>query len=224
MFGWLGQIRRTPGLVGDRRLDRSRPPPSWPPLHRCPTSPRPTRAASCPEHTSPCRRSSWARRRSRSRPQRPPSLSSSARTGSRSHRPTRRRSARSLRTLQARNIPQTSGYLTGPPAVAPDRSVQIINVGLEADTPDDPALLDAVRQLRAALGPALEGSGLTAGVAGDVASFVDNEDTFNSAFAIVGVRDHRADHRTDPAHLPQSHRRAAPRCGHRRRLHGRRPS
>jgi putative drug exporter of the RND superfamily len=89
--------------------------------------------------------------------------------------------------LKARNIPRTSGYLTGPPAVAPDRSIQIINVGLEADTPDDPALLDAIRELRAALGPALEASGLTAGVAGDVASFVDNEATFNSAFAIVGV-------------------------------------
>jgi putative drug exporter of the RND superfamily len=89
--------------------------------------------------------------------------------------------------LQAKNVPQTSGYLTGPPAVAPDRSIQIINVGLEADTPDDPALLEAVRQIRAELGPAFAGSGLTAGVAGDVASFVDNENTFNSAFAIVGM-------------------------------------
>ena len=90
-------------------------------------------------------------------------------------------------TLQGQNIPRTSGYLTGPPAVAPDKSIQIINVALDAETPDDPALLDAVRQIRAQLGPALEGSGLTAGVAGDVASFVDNESTFNSAFAIVGV-------------------------------------
>ncbi|MCZ7439545.1 MMPL family transporter [Micromonospora sp. WMMC241] len=89
--------------------------------------------------------------------------------------------------LKGRNIPQTAGYLTGPQAVAPDKSVQIISVGLDADTPDDPKLLDAVRDLRAGLGPDLAGSGLTAGVAGDVASFVDNEDTFNSAFAIVGV-------------------------------------
>ncbi|WP_433285514.1 MMPL family transporter [Micromonospora sp. CA-244673] len=90
-------------------------------------------------------------------------------------------------SLKARNIPKTSGYLTGPPAVAPDKSVQVVNVGLEATAPDDPALLTAVRDLRAALGPELAGSGLTAGVAGDVASFVDNEDTFNSAFAVVGV-------------------------------------
>ncbi|MFF4876350.1 MMPL family transporter [Micromonospora sp. NPDC000668] len=89
--------------------------------------------------------------------------------------------------LKAKNIPHTSGYLTGPPAVAPDKSVQIVNVGLDAPTPDDPALLDAVRDLRADIGPELANSGLTAGVAGDVASFVDNEDTFNNAFAVVGV-------------------------------------
>jgi RND superfamily putative drug exporter len=89
--------------------------------------------------------------------------------------------------LLAKNIPHTSGWVTGPPAVAPDKSIQIINVGLQADKPDDPALLDAVRQMRTDLGIALAGTGLTAGVAGDVASFVDNQDTFNSAFAIVGT-------------------------------------
>jgi RND superfamily putative drug exporter len=95
--------------------------------------------------------------------------------------------AQFAQTLQAKNIEHTSGYFTGPPALAPDKSVQVVNVGLDAPTPDDPALLDAVRQLRAELGPALAGSGLTAGVAGDVASFVDNEKTFNSAFTIVGL-------------------------------------
>jgi putative drug exporter of the RND superfamily len=89
--------------------------------------------------------------------------------------------------LQAKNIHRTSDYLTGPQAVAPDKSVQVVNVGLDAVTPDDPALLRAVRDLRAAIGPALAGSGLTAGVAGDVASFVDNEATFNRAFSIVGI-------------------------------------
>jgi RND superfamily putative drug exporter len=89
--------------------------------------------------------------------------------------------------LRDNNIPGTSGYLTGPPAVAPDKSIQIINVGLDAPTPDDPILLDAVKQIRTDLVPALEGSGLTAGVAGDVATFVDNEATFTNAFAIVGA-------------------------------------
>jgi putative drug exporter of the RND superfamily len=89
--------------------------------------------------------------------------------------------------LKAKNIGHTFGYVTGPQAVAPDRSIQIVNVGLEAPTPDDPALLDAVRRLRAELGPALTDSGLTAGVAGDAAGYVDNEKTFNSAFAVVGL-------------------------------------
>ncbi|MFG3582238.1 MMPL family transporter [Micromonospora chersina] len=89
--------------------------------------------------------------------------------------------------LKARNIRATSGYQTGPPAVAPDKSVQVVSVGLDATNPNDPALLDSVRDLRSAIGPDLAGSGLTAGVAGDVASFVDNEDTFNKAFAVVGV-------------------------------------
>jgi putative drug exporter of the RND superfamily len=89
--------------------------------------------------------------------------------------------------LQAKNIDGTSTYQTGPQAIAPDRSVQVISVGLDAPVPDDPKLLEAVRQLRTAIGDDLSGSDLTAGVAGDVASFVDNEDAFNSAFAIVGI-------------------------------------
>ncbi|MEV4384132.1 MMPL family transporter [Micromonospora sp. NPDC049580] len=90
-------------------------------------------------------------------------------------------------SLKAKNIPHTTGYLTSPPAVEPDKSVQAVNVRLDAPAPDDPALLDAVRDLRADIGPELANSGLTAGVAGDAASFVDNEDTFNDAFAVVGV-------------------------------------
>jgi len=92
-----------------------------------------------------------------------------------------------VKSLQAKNIERTSGFLTGPQAVAPDRSIQVVTVGLDAVTPDDPALLDAVRELRTALGQQLAGSGLTAGMAGDVASFVDNQDTFTSAFTIVGL-------------------------------------
>jgi RND superfamily putative drug exporter len=88
--------------------------------------------------------------------------------------------------LKAKAIARTEGYLTGPQFVAPDKSIQLINVGLDATTPDDPALLDAVRSLRTELKAQLQGTQLTAGVAGDVATFVDNEDTFTSAFALVG--------------------------------------
>jgi uncharacterized membrane protein YdfJ with MMPL/SSD domain len=123
--------------------------------------------------------------------------------------------------LLAKNIPHTSGWVTGPPAVAPDKSIQIINVGLQAEKPDDPALLDAVRQMRTDLGIALAGTGLTAGVAGDVASFVDNQDTFNSAFAIVGTATIVPDHRIDSDHLPQPYRGPPARVRHRHRLHRR---
>ena len=88
--------------------------------------------------------------------------------------------------LKGKAIPRTQGFVTGPQFVAPDKSIQLINVGLEATSPDDPELLDAVRTLRTELAAELDGTQLTAGVAGDVASFVDNEDTFNSAFALVG--------------------------------------
>lgn len=89
--------------------------------------------------------------------------------------------------LKARGIARTDNYVTGPQAVAPDKSIQIINVGLKAESPDDPELLEAIRQLRAALTEELKGGTLKAQVGGDVATFVDNEDTFNSAFAIVGL-------------------------------------
>ncbi|MEV0135825.1 MMPL family transporter [Dactylosporangium sp. NPDC050688] len=89
--------------------------------------------------------------------------------------------------LKARGIARTEGYATGPQAVAPDRSIQLVNVGLKADSPGDPALLDAIRTLRTSLADDLKGTDLSARVGGDVASYVDNEDTFNSAFAIVGA-------------------------------------
>ncbi|WP_239159877.1 MMPL family transporter [Virgisporangium ochraceum] len=90
--------------------------------------------------------------------------------------------------LDARDIPRTENYVTDPQrSVAPDKSIMLINVGLQAESPDDPELLDAIRELRKALGEELQGSDLTAQVGGDVATFVDNEDTFNSAFAIVGL-------------------------------------
>jgi putative drug exporter of the RND superfamily len=89
--------------------------------------------------------------------------------------------------LKARGIDRTEGYVTGPQTLAPDRSIQLITVGLEATSPDDPALLDAIRDVRSALTDDLNGTNLSARVGGDAAMFVDNEDTFNSAFAIVGA-------------------------------------
>jgi len=48
-------------------------------------------------------------------------------------------------------------------------------------------MLESVKELRRQLAPALEGTGLQAGVAGNVATFVDNEKSFESSLAIVGI-------------------------------------
>ncbi|NED49671.1 MMPL family transporter, partial [Micromonospora aurantiaca] len=46
---------------------------------------------------------------------------------------------------------------------------------------------DAVKEIRKDLPALLKGSGMEAKVGGDVASFVDNEDSFNQSFEIVGI-------------------------------------
>ncbi|HTJ39205.1 MAG TPA: MMPL family transporter [Dactylosporangium sp.] len=76
--------------------------------------------------------------------------------------------------------------VTGPQAVAPNKLVQLINVPVTAATTDAQGQMDAVQQTRDAIKANLEGSGLTAGVAGTVAQLVDNNDTFNTAFTVVG--------------------------------------
>jgi len=90
-------------------------------------------------------------------------------------------------TLQGKNISGISSVVTGPPAVAPNRSVQLVTAVLSGTNLGDPAMLESVKELRRQLAPALEGSGLQAGVAGNVATFVDNEKSFESSLAIVGI-------------------------------------
>lgn len=90
-------------------------------------------------------------------------------------------------TLQGKAIPGISTVVTGPPAVAGNRSVQLVTATLSGTNLGDPAMLDSVRELRRELAPALAGSGLTAGVAGNVATFVDNESSFESSLTIVGI-------------------------------------
>src|SRR5690348_17275573 len=76
--------------------------------------------------------------------------------------------------------------VTGPQAVAPNKLVQLINVPVTAATTDAQGQMDAVQHTRDTIRADLEGSGLTAGVAGTVAQLVDNNDTFNTAFTVVG--------------------------------------
>jgi len=77
--------------------------------------------------------------------------------------------------------------LTGPQAVAPNKLVQLINVPITAAMTDSQGQMDAVKQIRDAIKTSLPGTGLSAGVTGQAAQVVDNNDTFTTAFAVVGA-------------------------------------
>jgi RND superfamily putative drug exporter len=77
--------------------------------------------------------------------------------------------------------------VTGPQAVAPNKLVQLINVPVTAALTDNEGQMDAVQKTRDIIKTNLAGTGLSAGVAGQVAQFVDNNDTFNTAFTVVGT-------------------------------------
>ena len=65
-------------------------------------------------------------------------------------------------TSAGASIPKVSGAFTGPHAVSPDKLVQLINVGLEAQ-PARPGADRRRPDIRAASDPVLDGTGLTAG-------------------------------------------------------------
>ena len=90
--------------------------------------------------------------------------------------------------LLAKNIPDTSGCVTGPPAVAPDKSIQIINVGLDAPTSPTTRRC-STRSGRCAPTSATDAGGHRSdrrrrGRRGELRR---QRGTFNSAFAIVGT-------------------------------------
>jgi RND superfamily putative drug exporter len=84
------------------------------------------------------------------------------------------------------HIAGTGPPLTGPQAVAPNRLVQLISVPVTAATTDSQGQMDAVTKTRDVIRASLGGSGLSAGVTGQAAQIVDNNDTFTTAFAVVG--------------------------------------
>ena len=90
-------------------------------------------------------------------------------------------------TIGSRNIHGLGPPLTGPQAVAPNKTVQLINVPITLPLSDVQGDVDTMKQLRKVVQADLPGTGLSAGVAGDVAQYVDNADTFNTAFAVVGL-------------------------------------
>jgi putative drug exporter of the RND superfamily len=88
--------------------------------------------------------------------------------------------------LQGADIERVTQVVTGEEAVSPNGKVQLVSVGLEG-IGDDPALVDAIGEIRDTTEPALEDTGLQYAVTGDVAMFADNADAFDTAFVIVGA-------------------------------------
>src|SRR5918999_2645283 len=90
--------------------------------------------------------------------------------------------------LQANKPAGANAVVTGPQAVAPNKAVQVISVPMSGFTAADQERQSAaVKSIREQLPGQLQGSGLEAKVGGEVASWVDNEDSFEKSFAIVGV-------------------------------------
>src|SRR5918995_1453815 len=89
--------------------------------------------------------------------------------------------------LNARKPESVTAIVTGPQAVAPNKVVQIISIpmkGVDSETQEKQS--EAVKQIRQQLPGQLRGTGLEARVGGDVAGWVDNEDSFTKALQIVG--------------------------------------
>jgi RND superfamily putative drug exporter len=84
------------------------------------------------------------------------------------------------------HIAEIGQPLTGPQAVAPNKLVQLINVPITAAPTDNQGQMAAVTKTRDVIRTTMAGTGLSAGVAGQAAQFVDNNDTFNTALTVVG--------------------------------------
>jgi RND superfamily putative drug exporter len=88
--------------------------------------------------------------------------------------------------LGGAGIERVAAAQTAPQAISPNRSVQLVTVALQG-TPQDEAVVEALREVRERSGAALEGSGLRIGYTGDVALFADSEQAFADAERIVGI-------------------------------------
>jgi len=93
---------------------------------------------------------------------------------------------RLAQTLQRARIDRLGTAVTGPQAVSPNKRVQLVNIMLTGP-PADPVLGDAVTAIRDRTRSALEGSGLSYAVTGDVALIVDNQEAFDTALLVVSI-------------------------------------
>jgi putative drug exporter of the RND superfamily len=88
--------------------------------------------------------------------------------------------------INAAHVTDIGTATTGPQAVAPNKSVQLISIPITAAPTDSQGQISAVKHTREVIRANI-GGGLTAGVAGSAAQFLDNNDTFNTALAVVGI-------------------------------------
>ena len=92
--------------------------------------------------------------------------------------------------------------------MSPNRVVQLVTVALQG-TPQDEAVVEALREVRERSGEALEGSG-PAGQHRRRALFADSEEAFTDAERIVGIATVVLIVGLHAAHLPQPDRRPVP--------------
>ena len=93
--------------------------------------------------------------------------------------------------LNARKPETVQGFLAGPQTVSPNKLVQVVMVPMKGTTLEDNRKQgEAVKEIREQLKEQLSAQGgrtLQAKVGGDVATFVDNEESFTRSFEIVGI-------------------------------------
>jgi putative drug exporter of the RND superfamily len=88
--------------------------------------------------------------------------------------------------INAAQVGNIGTAATGPQALAPNKSVQLISIPITAAPTDSQGQISAVKNTREVIRANI-GGGLTAGVAGQAAQFLDNNDTFTTALAVVGI-------------------------------------
>ncbi len=86
--------------------------------------------------------------------------------------------------LAGKRIERVAAVVTSPQAVAPNKQVQLVNIAFTGGA-EDPATIQAVKDLRAEVGSRLQGTGLQAGLAGEVASAADSQEVFDSAEQLI---------------------------------------
>ncbi|TDD27040.1 MMPL family transporter [Actinomadura sp. KC06] len=94
--------------------------------------------------------------------------------------------AAAAQNLTAKKYPTVKGFETGPQAVAPNKTIQLISVPVEMTTGGESAKQQsqAIKDIRTQL-PKELGSGLEAKVGGEPAAWVDNEDSFTDSFVLI---------------------------------------